>query len=153
MMSDIEDDERVGPGRPPRQYRFAKGTSGNPRGRPRGSLNRETLRRLCYEELFDRTLSINGRRGREKISCGRALFRVWVQQGLNKDPATIEKILAYAARLAAEAPDIRVTLDRPQDDEAILRQFLEALNRRRPSDQGRGSQVRTSSDESGGGDD
>lgn len=149
MMSDDDGDESVGPGRPPRQYRFVKGTSGNPRGRPRGSLNRETLRRLFYEELFNRTLTISGRNGRENVTYGGALLRVWVQEALNKNPAVIERIFACMDRLAAEALDSRVTSDRPQDDEAVLRRFLEAQNRGRLGDPGLNSQEPLGSDETG----
>jgi hypothetical protein len=34
-MSDDRVDEAVGYGRPPKQHRFKKGQSGNPKGRPR----------------------------------------------------------------------------------------------------------------------
>lgn len=37
------DEPKAGYGRPPKQHRFKKGQSGNPRGRPKKSLNRTTL--------------------------------------------------------------------------------------------------------------
>ncbi|GLS70247.1 DUF5681 domain-containing protein [Methylobacterium tardum] len=152
-MSDSQDGEKVGPGHPPRKYRFTKGKSGDPRGRPRGSLNRETIRNLCYAELFERTLAISVGGGRKQISIVRALIRVWVQQGLNKDAAVIEKIFSYAARIAADAPEIRIAVDRAQDDDAILRRFTDALNRRSRGTQGQDSQEPPGPDQTGGSDD
>ena len=38
-----EDDYVVGPGRPPLHSRFKAGQSGNPKGRPKGSLNLATI--------------------------------------------------------------------------------------------------------------
>lgn len=42
-MAHEKDDYQVGYGRPPRETRFAKGKSGNPKGRPKGSRNLWTL--------------------------------------------------------------------------------------------------------------
>lgn len=62
----------VGYGKPPKEHRFRKGQSGNPRGRPRGSRNRrpevqeERLRKIILDEAYrgidiregDRTLTV-----------------------------------------------------------------------------------------------
>lgn len=42
-MADFDVPYEVGYGRPPRENRFLKGTSGNPKGRPRGSRNLATI--------------------------------------------------------------------------------------------------------------
>ena len=56
MPRDKTGDYGVGYGRPPRHTRFAKGQSGNPRGRPCGAKNFMTL----LEEALDELVTVTG---------------------------------------------------------------------------------------------
>lgn len=42
-MADHDEEEQIGYGKPPKGTRFKSGQSGNPKGRPKGSLNMKTL--------------------------------------------------------------------------------------------------------------
>jgi hypothetical protein len=49
------DDDKVGPGKPPRRTQFKKGQSGNPSGRPKGSRNLDKL----IIEAAERRIPVN----------------------------------------------------------------------------------------------
>lgn len=132
-MSDDEEGEKVGPGRPPRKYRFQKGESGNPRGRPRGSLNMSTIDRYYYDAFFEKEITINGKHGPEQASAFRAMLMVLRKKALSGDSAAIDKILDRIERRAAAAPNPNAEADRSEDDEAVLRRFLR-LSPGRPID-------------------
>ncbi len=55
-----EEKDQTGPGNPPKAKRFTKGTSGNPRGRPRGVKNRKTV--LTEIGARRQSMKVNGTR-------------------------------------------------------------------------------------------
>ena len=71
MPRDNERDYEVGYGKPPRDTRFKRGQSGNPRGRPPGAKNLSTLLNEALDELV--VVTENG--GRNRISKRRAAFK------------------------------------------------------------------------------
>src|SRR5215471_17959231 len=78
MPSDKKGDYEIGYGKPPRHTRFAKGQSGNPRGRPPGAKNFTTL---LDEALNERVLvAENG--GRRKVSKRQAIVTQLVNRAV-----------------------------------------------------------------------
>jgi hypothetical protein len=71
MPRDNEGDYEVGYGKPPRDTRFKRGQSGNPRGRPPGAKNLSTLLNEALNELV--VVTENG--GRKRISKRQAAFK------------------------------------------------------------------------------
>ena len=71
MPRDNEGDYEVGYGKPPRDTRFKRGQSGNPRGRPPGAKNLSSLLNEALNELV--VVTENG--GRKRISKRRAAFK------------------------------------------------------------------------------
>ena len=71
MPRDNERDYEVGYCKPPRDTRFKRGQSGNPRGRPPGAKNLSTLLNEALNELV--VVTENG--GRKRITKRRAAFK------------------------------------------------------------------------------
>jgi hypothetical protein len=76
MPRDGEGNYQVGYGRPPLQTQFKRGQSGNPKGRPRGAKNLETL----LNEALNEVVIVNENGGRKRISKRRAAFKQLVNE-------------------------------------------------------------------------
>jgi hypothetical protein len=89
MPSDRKGDYDVGYGKPPRYTRFAKGQSGNPRGRSSGAKNFTTLLRETLNELV--IVTENG--GRRKVSKRQAIITQLVNRSATADFRAIKILL------------------------------------------------------------
>lgn len=115
--------ERVGHKCPPVQTRFKKGQSGNPKGRPRGTLN---FRTDLVKELAE-AIVVNEGGARRKITKQRAFIKAMMARALQGDMRATNSLLLAIAKLlpppepeaAAAAPVLSA------DDEAILTAFLD----------------------------
>lgn len=119
---------RVGYCRPPRRSQFRKGCSGNPRGRPKGSLNIATLLRRTLSEKV--TITENGRRKSvSKLHAG--LIRV-ADKAAGGDLKAIQ-ILNVLIR-SAEDSNLEASVSDSISDEADKQVFLGILERMKASD-------------------
>jgi uncharacterized protein DUF5681 len=90
----------VGYGNPPEDTRFKPGKSGNPRGRPRGSLSVATvLKKSLCEKIF---INENGRR--KKVSKFEAALKQLVNLATSGELRAIQ-LLSALARSVEEPPD------------------------------------------------
>ena len=113
-------DYRVGYGKPPKGTRFKKGKSGNPRGRPKGSLNLATdLTAELGEQI---TVREDGRP--RKVSKQRALIKSLMAKALQGDVRATASLLALYARVITEPP--------PDDNQLIDADELQVLRRFAP---------------------
>src|SRR5438128_9975421 len=81
MPSKIRCDYEVGYGKPPRHTRFAKGQSGNPRGRPSGTKNLKTL----LSEALNEPVIVTENGGRRKVSKRKAIITQLVNGSATAD--------------------------------------------------------------------
>lgn len=112
---------KVGYKSPPQHSRWAKGTSGNPRGRPKGSGNFLTD---LSAELGETILITEG--GKQKrITKRRALIKSLLASGLKGDLRAAQLMMHWAAAEAADEPGSKSALP-PLDagDLSILKNFL-----------------------------
>ena len=113
-------DYKVGYGKPPKGTRFKKGKSGNPRGRPKGSLNLATD--LTAELGEHITVREDGRP--RKVSKQRALIKSLMAKALQGDVRATASLLALYARVITEPP--------PDDNQPIDADELQVLRRFAP---------------------
>ena len=76
MPRDGEGDYRVGYGKPPRETRFKRGQSGNPKGRPPGAKNMASM----VNEALNERVVVNDNGGRKRISKRKAAFKQLVNE-------------------------------------------------------------------------
>src|SRR6516225_5270170 len=113
---------KVGYGKPPKTRQFKKGKSGNPRGRPKGSLNLATD--LTAELGEHVTVREDGRPRR--VTKQRALIKSLMAKALQGDVRATTAFLALYARVITEIPEDHS--DSIENDELqILRRFAPRL--------------------------
>jgi hypothetical protein len=111
---------KVGYGKPPKAKQFKRGRSGNPKGRPKGSLNLATD--LTAELGEHITVREDGRS--RKVSKQRALIKSLMAKALQGDVRATAALLALYARVIPEAPE--------DQDESIDAEELQILRRFAP---------------------
>ena len=114
--------ETVGNKRPPLHSRFKKGQSGNPRGRPKGSLNLETD---LLAELAE-VIVINEGGSRRKITKQRAFVKATIANAIKGDGRAAAALIGMIAKLSVPDASHGPPSDTPlaTEDQAILDAFL-----------------------------
>ncbi|MCW3780367.1 DUF5681 domain-containing protein [Defluviimonas salinarum] len=88
-MSGNSGEDDTGYGKPPRATRFAKGQSGNPRGRPRG---RKTG--IPYDAVLGQTVTIRENGRDRRVTAAEAFLLQLAKKGLEGDGAASRQALA-----------------------------------------------------------
>lgn len=110
----------IGYRRPPASGKFKKGSSGNPRGRPKGSRNFLTL----LEKELDQTVVVNENGKKKKLTRLQAMVKRMVNgalQGDQKSLLTLIEILRRTGRF--ESADTEDLL--PENYESILDAYVQ----------------------------
>jgi len=104
-LASKEDD--VGYRKPPRSTQFAKGRSGNPRGRPPGAKNTTTL----IKEAFDETVTtrVNGRP--RSITKQEMALRQLANGAARGDAKALKLLMKYAPVMSEIAPELAADSD------------------------------------------
>ena len=96
-----EPEAKTGYGQPPRSTRFAKGNSGNPRGRPRGR-RRETP----YDSVLGQMVTIRENGRERRVTAAEAFLLHLTQKGLAGDSASARASLAAIEAARANPPGL-----------------------------------------------
>jgi hypothetical protein len=120
MPSDNEPDYDVGYRKPPRHTRFAKGRSGNPRGRPPGANNLKTL----LSEALNETVIVSENGGRRKVTKRQAIITQLVNRSATADFRAIKILLDIVRDIERQTePTTPETADFSEADEKVLEQI------------------------------
>ena len=98
MPPDRGREYEVGYGKPPRHSRFAKGQSGNPRGRPAGAKNLSTL----LSDALNETVVVTENGGRRKVSKRQAIITQLVNRSATADFRAIKILLDILRKIEVQ---------------------------------------------------
>ena len=113
-----EDD--VGYGRPPQATRFKPGQSGNPRGRPKGSVNLGTaLNRTMRERIV---IVEQGRR--KTISKAEAIAKQAANRAVSGDPVFTRLVIQMSQWAVPLAEEVALGSRLDADDKAVMQSLL-----------------------------
>lgn len=122
--------EPVGNKRPPVHSRFKKGQSGNPRGRPRGSLN---LKTDLLAELAE-AIVVNEGGARRKITKQRAFVKATIAKAIQGDGRAASALIAMIARLVpSDAAEPAAATPLSAEDQAILDAYVARRSQQKDS--------------------
>lgn len=119
-MSQDDPDYEVGYGKPPKESRFKKGKSGNPKGRPKTSRNTGKM----LEDVFYRKIPITEGGKRRDITVMETIFRQVANGAAKGEVRHVDRFLKllplmHDAILAEQLGEDRGQVD-PQADRDIL---------------------------------
>jgi Family of unknown function (DUF5681) len=111
---------QVGYGRPPRAHQFKPGRSGNPKGRPKGAKNEDTI----LFEIMNRPIEIREGGRARKISVLAAILLKFAESALRGDPKSAAFLLNRYGLAERNAPQ---TDGLNQDDRELLDSYIRDL--------------------------
>jgi len=115
----------IGYGRPPKHSQFAKGKSGNPNGRPKGSKNFG----LVIEAELNAKIPINENGRRRSISKREAVAKQLVNKAASGDPKAIPILLNEARAREKAGTDLEVDPNQRAEDREVMSGILERIRR------------------------
>lgn len=123
MSDDKKPDDAVGYGKPPKSGQFKKGQSGNPKGRPKGSLDYQTYVKAMLATQV--TITEGGKR--KRVSALQATLMRLNEKSLKGDMRAIEKVLSLARDMAAELEAQRQERSMSATDTEIFDRFKQDI--------------------------
>jgi hypothetical protein len=129
MPHDQTADYEVGYGKPPRHTRFAKGQSGNPRGRPCGAKNFTTL----LEEALNEPVTVTENGGRRKVSKRQAIITQLVNRSATADFRALKLLFDIVRDIERQTePASPETAEFSEADEKVLGQLRSRFSKGEP---------------------
>lgn len=117
----MDKENEIGYGKPPLEYRFKPGLSGNKKGRPKGSKNTYTL----LNEILNQKITVKENNENIKISKKVAMLTQLVNKGVKGDIKAISTLLPHMLIADIKEEDReKVLTSLNHDDKAIIQIYL-----------------------------
>jgi hypothetical protein len=129
-MAKKRTDYEVGFGKPPAHTRFAKGRSGNPRGRPKGSRNLATL----LEQELNAPVIINENGQRKRVTKLQAAVKQLVNKAASGEPRALQQLLGLNRLLDESAGETALEPISGEFDQQLIRGVLKRMQRKSTKD-------------------
>lgn len=114
----------VGYAKPPEATQFKKGTSGNPKGRPKGRKDLNSM----ISQLLNAKIEVTDARGRKKhLTKLEAIFIQLLNRALKGDHRAVKEVLALAPQI--EQVQAKEALDANEVRQALLARLLSIKER------------------------
>ena len=129
MPREQRGDYEVGYGKPPRHTRFAKGQSGNPRGRPCGAKNFTTL----LEEALNESVTVTENGGRRSVSKRQAIITQLVNRSATADFRAIKLLFDIVREVERQTePASPETAEFSEADQKVIEQIRSRFSKGEP---------------------
>lgn len=115
----------VGYGKPPRHTQFRPGQSGNPKGRPKGSLNIATILAAALREQ----VAVNEGGRRRFITKLEAAIKQIVNKAASGDPGAIRFLIGLTQVVEAQFDAQAARAELAEDDQKIMAGLLARLQK------------------------
>ena len=116
----------VGYGKPPKEHRFPKGRSGNPKGRPKGSQNMQTI----MSKVLGQKITVNEGGKTRQVTKREGVATAQVNKAIRGDTKAAEYVYRVDP-LNSTQPTLRRSVEEmAAEDRAILEAFTRRLARR-----------------------
>ena len=113
-------DDDVGYGKPPRAHQFKPGTSGNPKGRPKGAKSEATI----LHELLQQKIGLNDRGKTRKITVHEAILRRIAEDCLKGNTKSAAFLLNRHHEMTVNEPDVAGL---SEEGTTVLETYLKGL--------------------------
>lgn len=110
----------IGYGKPPKKHQFKSGTSGNPKGRPKGAMSLKT----ALQRELEAKLVVKERGKAKKVSKLEALAKRLVTDALNGNPKALTELLRQVNLHLSDVPETDPgSASASAEDAALLMKF------------------------------
>jgi hypothetical protein len=124
-VAEVEGDNEVGYGKPPKERQFIKGRSGNPKGRPKGSRNLAT----SFVEVSREQITVTEGGRRRTMTKGDAIVHQVTNKAASGDVRAVREYFQIYKMFQATESAEEITPELSDRDNDLMKNFLKRMDR------------------------